>query len=113
MGQTHKKRLAEKKTKKVTRQSGQAERRQTKRNKRSHYGGYAATFTSAKDDVCSKNINNLLIGEFKTNPNMLGSDPKNFANDIKKEANSVKNVASGNWLSLPGPPPKFPTCSVM
>ena len=66
-----------------------------------------------KDDVCSKNINNLLIGEFRTNPNMLGSDPKNFANDIKKEANVVKNVASGNWLSLPGPPPKFPTCSVM
>lgn len=110
MGQTHKKRLAEKKTKKDTRQSGQAERRQTKRNKRSHYGGYA---TIAKDEVCSKNINNLLIGEFRTNPNILGSDPKNFANDIKNEAGSLKNVASGNWLSMPGAPPKFPTCSVM
>ena len=109
MGQTHKKRLAEKKTKKQ--KSGLSDNRQTKRKQ--HRGGYAATSTSAKDDVCSKNINNLLIGEFKTNPNMLGSDPKNFANDIKKEANSVKNVASGNWLSLPGPPPKFPTCSVM
>ena len=111
MGQTHKKRLAEKKTKK--RIFGRVHNRKTKRSNQMHHGGYAATSTSAKDDVCSKNINNLLIGEFKTNPNMLGSDPKNFANDIKKEANSVKNVASGNWLSLPGPPPKFPTCSVM
>lgn len=76
-----------------------------------HHGGNAQP--TAKADVCSKNINNLLIGEFRTNPNMLGSDPKNFANDIKKEANVVKNVASGNWLSLPGPPPKFPSCSVM
>jgi len=101
MVQTHKKKLTAKKTKK----------RQTKRN--SHHGGYVSTSTSEKDGVCSKNINDLLLGEFKTNPNMLGSDPKNFANDIKKEANVVKNVASGNWLSLPGPPPKFPTCSVM
>ena len=69
--------------------------------------------TTAKDGVCNTNINNLLIGEFRTNPNMLGSNPKNFANDIKNEAGRVKDVASGNWLSLPGPPPKFPTCSVM
>lgn len=86
---------------------------QTKRNKKIHHGGNSSTPPSTKDSVCSKNINDLLIGEFRTNPNMLGSDPKNFANDIKKEAGQVKNVASGNWLSLPGPPPKFPTCSVM
>lgn len=75
-----------------------------------HHGGNSPNI---KGDVCNKNINNLLIGEFRTNPNMLGTNTKNFANDIKKEANVVKNVASGNWLSLPGPPPKFPTCSVM
>lgn len=86
---------------------------QTKRNKKIHHGGNSSTLPRAKDSVCSKNINDLLIGEFRTNPNMLGSNPKNFANDIKKEANTVKNVASGNWLSLPGPPPNFPTCSIM
>ena len=97
------------KTKKVFR--GKKSKRQTKRTKQIHHGGNTAT--SAKDGVCNTNINNLLIGEFRTNPNMLGSDPKNFANDIKNEAGRVKDVASGNWLSLPGPPPKFPTCSVM
>ena len=96
------------KTKKVHR--AKKSKRQTIRNQQLHHGGNS---TTAKDGVCNTNINNLLIGEFRTNPNMLGSDPKNFANDIKNEANSVKNVASGNWLSLPGPPPKFPTCSVM
>lgn len=109
MVQTHKKKLAAKKTKK--RSTEHVHNRKT--NRKHHHGGYADTVATTKDDVCNKNINNLLIGEFRTNPNMLGSDPKNFANDIKKEANVVKNVASGNWLSLPGPPPKFPTCSVM
>ncbi len=101
MGQIHK----PTKTKKISRR-----KKICRQTKRKHYGGNS---TPEKDGVCNTNINNLLIGEFRSNPNMLGSEPKNFANDIKNEAGRVKDVASGNWLSLPGPPPKFPTCSVM
>lgn len=107
--------MTHKKTKRVNKKISHS---QTKKNKpippnhKTFYGGTSNSRTKSTN-VCNKDINNLLIGEFRTSPNMLGSDPRKFANDIKKDANVVKNVVTGNWLSLPGPPPKFPTCNIM
>lgn len=100
------------KTKKNNQKNNKPRQNQSKHN--SHRGGATqSTRQSDKGDVCNKNIDSLLIGEFRTSPNILGSDPKNLAKDLKGEANKVKNVASGNWLSMPGAPPSFPTCSIM
>lgn len=102
--------LKEKKTKKLQQTHNKKSGRKTKSK---HRGGYAAATPSSKSNICSKNINDLLVGEFKRDTNMFDSDPKKFAKDLKDEAGSVKNAASGNWLSLPGPPPSFPKCVIM
>ena len=65
-------------------------------------------------DVCKTNINDLLLGDFKVgSTGSLSGNPKAFADDIKKEATGIGNVASGNWLAGPGPPPAFPKCVIM
>jgi hypothetical protein len=100
--------LQEKKTKK---QQRSYEKKSGRKTKCKHRGGYAAATPTS--NLCSKNINDLLVGEFKRDKNMFDSDPKKFAKDIKDEAGSFKKTASGNWLALPGPPPSFPKCVIM
>jgi len=63
--------------------------------------------------VCNQNINNLLVPEYKSIGASLSGNPKTFTNDIKKQASAVENVAKGNWLAGPGPPPPLPKCIIM
>ena len=66
------------------------------------------------NNVCKTNINDLLLGDFNVGgTGSLSGSPKQFADDIKKEATGIGKVASGNWLAGPGPPPPFPKCVIM
>lgn len=63
--------------------------------------------------LCKKDINALLVPENKNTYSSLTGDPKQFANDIKKQTTDIGNLGKSNWLAGPGPPPAFPKCVIM
>ena len=70
---------------------------------------------SVASDICSKtDINALLLGDFKVGrTGNLDSSIDDYAKSIKKDVSVVSNVAKGNWLAGPGPPPALPSCAIM
>ena len=68
---------------------------------------------SPSSGICKTNINDLLVPENKTSMVSLTGDPKQFANDIKKQTTDIGNLGKSNWLAGPGPPPAFPKCVIM
>lgn len=87
----------------------------TKKTKKAPKRASAIIIGGGNDkDVCKTNINDLLLGDFKVgSAGAISGSPKEFANDIKKEATGIGKVAGGNWLAGPGPPPAFPKCVIM
>ena len=60
----------------------------------------------AGDDICKRNINDLLLMDFGRKSS--GSfDATKFSSDLKKDVTGFKKSISGNWMAMPGPPPKL------
>lgn len=101
-------------TKKLNRRQKQTSTQKTKKKNRTKPNSQAGGGPSSPE-ICTKtNINDLLMGDFKPRGDTsLSGSPKQFANDIKKQATDIGKVAGGNWLASPGAPPPFPKCTIM
>ncbi len=73
-----------------------------------------ATQKAGAGNVCSRNINDLLLGDLKQGNagSGMNKDISKLATDLKRDYNGVKKMASGNWLASPGPPPKL-DCTIL
>jgi len=98
------------KASKTKRKRAVAKARNTRTKKNGKLTGGGAGPDSA---LCKKDINEVLMPENKTVGVSLTGDPKQFANDIKKQTTDIGNLGKSNWLAGPGPPPSFPKCVIM